>query len=178
MGRSGVVKSEVLSTEEGQQVPTSKPQPMPCNTQFPPNLVSRHETYPLCRNGVDKRDERQGEGKRKRPLQLPDSSPPSRFPPDDHHDPKRRGSGHVPPGSWETEKKEGKKKGIRFPGSQSPGDWESAASYSQKKVSYIHVCGVGKLYGLIQHHKWSSSHARTSHCWYRMSDDRYQRSFP
>lgn len=116
VGRSGVVKSEVLGMEEGQRVPTPKPQSMPCNTQFSPNLVSRHETYPLCQNGVDKRDERQGEKKRKKEGHS-NSSPPSRFPPDDHHDPKRRGSGHTPPSKWEAEeKKESGSQGVKARG--------------------------------------------------------------
>lgn len=141
MGYSGVVKSEVLSSEEGQEVPTSKPQSMPCNKQSP-NLVCRHETHPLCRNGVDKRDERHG--KKRKKVAIPPTPPPT---PPRHHD--------SPPaiitipsagaaGILRLTNGRRKKKKNPVPGSQRPGI--GVLQLVLSTVSYI--CGVGTC-GLI-----------------------------
>lgn len=143
MGRSGVVKSKVLSVEEGKRIPNTKATIHAVLPPQSPNPAGRHETNVLRRNGVDKRDERQGEKKVRKSLLSPGppptSPPPSRFP--------RRSSRSQAPGQRacsayihltngrrkrkkkKREKKEREKKRNPVPKESNPGDWESILRY-------------------------------------------------
>lgn len=158
---------EVQSAERGGEKKSQHQSHHPCRVtrRTPPqspNPAGRHETNALCRNGVDKRDGRQGEKKVRKSLLSLRLLPHHHDSPGDHHDPKRRGSGHALPTYIHTyihvtngrrkkkkkkkkkqKKKERGKKRNPVPKESNPGDWESAATYS--KVSYI----CGGLCGLI-----------------------------